>query len=206
MNIDISKLEIHKKNGNKIIARCPACQEMGQDKKGNHLVIFEDGCFGCVAYPGDSGKEHRKKIFELISSLKGSKLEIRVKKPSQSSQPHNSIIMKDVLGHLGLHFSSCLEKKDLCGKDKTEELIELYEDITNNRKYLSRINKISNVFKYKTLSNYINNLENKFSSSWDTLDSFKQKFVFEALCKKGVLPEIIKKTSDVFNAKIISLV
>lgn len=46
MSIDLSQLQNVRTTGNKIIARCPACAQMGQDKKGNHLVISEDGKFG----------------------------------------------------------------------------------------------------------------------------------------------------------------
>jgi hypothetical protein len=38
--------------------------ELGRDRRGEHLVVFEDGKFGCVAFPGDS--EHRKQIWKLV--------------------------------------------------------------------------------------------------------------------------------------------
>ena len=67
MSLDISKLENVRKRGGKVIARCPACAEVGHDQKGEHLVINANGSFGCVVYPGDSAdaKEHRKRIFAL---------------------------------------------------------------------------------------------------------------------------------------------
>jgi len=64
MSLDTSKLEKVKKQGGKIIAQCPACKITGEDKKGNHLVVFENGKFGCVAHEGDSS--HRKEIFSLV--------------------------------------------------------------------------------------------------------------------------------------------
>ena len=48
MSIDLSKLEKVSTSRDKTIARCPACAEMGQDKKGKHLVISNDGKFACV--------------------------------------------------------------------------------------------------------------------------------------------------------------
>ena len=73
MNLDISKLEhVHvRARGQKTIARCPACAETGNDRRGEHLVINEDGRFGCVLYPGKSpdAKAHRKQIFALCGDF-----------------------------------------------------------------------------------------------------------------------------------------
>jgi hypothetical protein len=67
MNLDFSKLEhVHvRARGRKTIARCPACAKTGNDRRGEHLVINEDGRFGCILYPGNSpeAKAHRKQIF-----------------------------------------------------------------------------------------------------------------------------------------------
>jgi hypothetical protein len=69
MSLDINKLErVLKKPDGKIIARCPACAVEGGDKKGEHLVVFSDGNFGCVKYPQDP--EHRKKIYSLAGDGK----------------------------------------------------------------------------------------------------------------------------------------
>lgn len=104
MGIDRLKLENCRQRGNKIIARCPACADIGQDKKGNHLFINEDGRFGCVVYPGSDGKNHRKRIFELVGEKQAIKTLIDVKQVSQASQNQNVVLMKDVLGQLGRHF------------------------------------------------------------------------------------------------------
>jgi len=66
MAIDINKLNKVKTRGNGIIAQCPACFETGSDSKGTHLFVAETGQFGCVLWPGNDGKEHRKRIFELV--------------------------------------------------------------------------------------------------------------------------------------------
>jgi hypothetical protein len=52
--------------GGKWIGKCPACEELGMDKNGCHLVVWPDGKFGCVVNPGDGGGSHRKRIWELI--------------------------------------------------------------------------------------------------------------------------------------------
>ncbi len=63
--LDLNKLEKVRQCGSKRIARCPACAEVGGDRKGEHLFIREDGRFGCVQFPGPDGNQHRKRIFEL---------------------------------------------------------------------------------------------------------------------------------------------
>lgn len=65
MSLDFTKLENVRHRGSKIEARCPACAEQGADRTGNHLFIADDGRFGCIAYTGPAGADHRKRIFEL---------------------------------------------------------------------------------------------------------------------------------------------
>lgn len=66
MALDLNKLESvqHKSHG--ITARCPACAERGMDEKGEHLVMRDDGKFGCILHPGAAGKPHRQRIFALV--------------------------------------------------------------------------------------------------------------------------------------------
>jgi hypothetical protein len=68
MGLDIFKLEKLKEAGSKLIAQCPACAEEGKDRKGEHLIVWPGGRFGCVAYPEDDGHEHRQRIFELVGT------------------------------------------------------------------------------------------------------------------------------------------
>jgi hypothetical protein len=63
MSLDFSKLECVKALADRTIAACPACREQGHDKKGDHLVIWPDGKFGCVSNPEDGA--HRSRIFAL---------------------------------------------------------------------------------------------------------------------------------------------
>ncbi len=66
MAIDESKLEnVHRKSG-KLTARCPACAEKGADRKGEHLAVFDDGAYHCVATNGES--RHSKRIFALAGA------------------------------------------------------------------------------------------------------------------------------------------
>jgi len=62
--IDLEKLGSRRKVGDRVIARCPACAEDEADKKGEHLVIYPDGRFGCIANQGDS--DHRRRVWELV--------------------------------------------------------------------------------------------------------------------------------------------
>jgi len=110
MGLDISRLEKVKRRGSNTIARCPACAEAGNDRKGEHLFINAKGQFGCVLYPGADGQEHRQRIFELagIKDIPGTGFEVR--KP-QAGAAGVSVIQKDVLGHLG-RFSQTHARKN----------------------------------------------------------------------------------------------
>ncbi len=62
--MNLERLEKVRKCGGKTIARCPACAAAGADKSGEHLVIYESGKWGCIAFAGD--KEHRRQIAALV--------------------------------------------------------------------------------------------------------------------------------------------
>jgi len=100
MGLDLSRLEKVKRRGLNTITRCPACAESGGDRKGEHLMINDTGQFGCVLFPGQSGQQHRQRIFELagVKEMPGKTFEIR-KPPSPASSAQ--VIQKDILGHLG---------------------------------------------------------------------------------------------------------
>jgi hypothetical protein len=67
--IDMSKLQNVVPMAGKTVARCPACAADGRDTTGNHLIVFEDGRFGCVCHPGDSN--HRREIWRLVGVREG---------------------------------------------------------------------------------------------------------------------------------------
>ena len=101
MGLDINKLHKVKYRGECIIAQCPACVQLGHDNKGEHLFIDSDGRFGCVIYPGDSGRKHRKNIFKLAGDKKliNPPITITVHQANKDVEP--IIISKNILGHLG---------------------------------------------------------------------------------------------------------
>jgi hypothetical protein len=62
--LTLDHLENVKRTATKITARCPACQEGGADRKGQHLAYWpETGKFACAANAGD--RQHRRRIWEL---------------------------------------------------------------------------------------------------------------------------------------------
>lgn len=88
MSLDLSRLENVRQRGDKTVARCPACAEENRDTKGEHLVIYQDGRFGCVANPGAAGKSHRQRIFALAGEphcrSRGACM-VRVRRPAASN-------------------------------------------------------------------------------------------------------------------------
>lgn len=93
--INIAKLKNVVQKDGKIEAQCPACASAGADSKGNHLVVFADGKFACVACPDD--KEHRKLIYKLVGE------KVRAVSPEIGIRrlviPESTVLMK--LGQLG---------------------------------------------------------------------------------------------------------
>jgi hypothetical protein len=77
MSLNIDRLEkvARLANGGKQ-ARCPACAETGNDRKGEHLRISPEGKFGCCVFPGD--REHRKRIFALAGDHGPKEIKVRV--------------------------------------------------------------------------------------------------------------------------------
>lgn len=73
-SLDIGRLERVRLVIGKIVARCPACAEMEQDRKGNNLAVFTTGAFHCQAFPGD--KEHNARIFSLVGIKSDRKLDL----------------------------------------------------------------------------------------------------------------------------------
>src|SRR5690606_21123599 len=98
MSLDFSKLEKMRDLGDGKIARCPACAEGGQDRKGEHLRIYSDGKFGCCVHPGDS--EHRKRIYALAGQRgkRGISLKVAAKIPVK--------VQGGILGRLGRVFET----------------------------------------------------------------------------------------------------
>ncbi len=71
MSLNLENLSVSRRlPDGTLVARCPACAADGQDRKGEHLVVYPDGRFGCVAHPGDAGWLHRKAIWEAVGERK----------------------------------------------------------------------------------------------------------------------------------------
>lgn len=87
--LEIARLEKPRTHGGKILARCPACAEMGADKSCEHLFIADEGRgpFGCIANAGIAGATHRKRIFDLVGIHKDSHRARRPFKPPQRPKP-----------------------------------------------------------------------------------------------------------------------
>lgn len=76
MSLDPSKLEkLTELPDGRHLARCPACAAQGKDRKGEHLIIYSDGRFGCAAHQQD--KEHRALIFKLAGIKKSTRDRVR---------------------------------------------------------------------------------------------------------------------------------
>ncbi|MFH1309066.1 MAG: hypothetical protein ABIH85_00110 [Candidatus Omnitrophota bacterium] len=186
MSIDISKLENVRNAGNKTVARCPACAELGQDKKGNHLVINSDGKFACVMFQGVSGHEHRKRIFRLVGIKEPSKNTITVKQVSQASHDKPEIVMDDVLGRIGRIFLSYPKKQE---ESKVDKIVRLYENMNGEVDHSKRTQK-----------------EQVFKVRWDNLPEMERKALVARLLDKRLLPDIVKQALDIFDGTVVSLV
>jgi hypothetical protein len=100
MSLDCTKLEkvVELADGAKR-ARCPACAESGQDRKGEHLRIYPDGKFGCCVHAGD--RDHRKRIFALAGIRERQAIRVKVAGPKAPA-----VLQSGVLGRLGRVFGS----------------------------------------------------------------------------------------------------
>jgi len=63
MPLELSRLKQLRDAGDKKIAQCPACAAKGNDSRGEHLAIYPNGKYSCVAHPKD--KLHQAEIFGL---------------------------------------------------------------------------------------------------------------------------------------------
>jgi hypothetical protein len=125
MSLDVSRLENVRKRIGKTIARCPACAEANGDAKGDHLVIWPNGSFSCVANPGVPGHEHRKRINALAGdpASRGMRdVGIRAPRPAKTNLPEIAELM-DGIGRFGrvlltyAHASVGVQKNE-CDRDQ----------------------------------------------------------------------------------------
>jgi hypothetical protein len=92
MKVDISKLKNVVRKDGKIEAQCPACASVGHDATGNHLVVYPDGRFGCVANPSDAA--HNKQILGLVGVSEGEDQSQRKVTVRPSRVPQSKVIMQ----------------------------------------------------------------------------------------------------------------
>lgn len=87
MNLILDRLEKPKERGSRIIARCPACAEIGKDTAADNLTIFENGVFACAVYQGDAG--HSKRILQLAGDKSQAKREFTapIYRPTTPREP-----------------------------------------------------------------------------------------------------------------------
>jgi hypothetical protein len=141
MNLDLARLENVRKRIGKIVARCPACAEQNHDQKGEHLVIFPNGSFACVANPGKEGHKHRQRIFTLASDpvlRKRGACVVWVRRPAGVKLPTTAGTVVD-LSQLGTAGTPFLNLRDTCRRntgDGGEAGIPAYPE--GNRKSASQ--------------------------------------------------------------------
>ncbi len=139
MGLDLSKLEKVKYHGSKVIARCPACAENGNDHKSEHLFIEPGGRFGCVVFPGNEGRKHRQRIFELAGAKENTQDGFKVKKSLPSIVSEQEAIQKNILGRLG-HFKSTHARKAIekpvLQKEKRDESLNSVPAVPETNLYL----------------------------------------------------------------------
>ena len=115
MSLDLSRLEKVRKRIGKIVARCPACAEEDHDQNGEHLVIFPNGSFACVANPGEGGRKHRQRIYALASDpvlRKRGACVVRVRRPAGARLPEvaGTVVDLSQLGTAGTPFSELRDR------------------------------------------------------------------------------------------------
>ena len=125
MALDITKLTNVKEGfDGKITARCPACAADGADAKGEHLVVFPDGKYGCVANEGDA--EHSKRIYGMVGDgQKVANVPVKITVAAFVS-PKSGVLMD--LGRFG-RFSAASQKKPMASPAPIIPAVPVLADI-----------------------------------------------------------------------------
>lgn len=66
MSLADGKLACVRQRNGRIIARCPACAEIGEDNHADNLRIWPSGAYKCIKYP--KGSLHNKRILKLAGA------------------------------------------------------------------------------------------------------------------------------------------
>lgn len=128
MGLNLNKLEkVVELAGGAVRARCPACAEGGQDRKGEHLRIAPDGKFGCCVFPGD--REHRRRIFALAGERSREAIKVKVATPRAAGN-----VQGGILGRLGRVFvSPATVAQSPDASDGVREVQPRYEEVRTPR-------------------------------------------------------------------------
>ena len=96
--IDKNRLQnVVEKSDGSFTGKCPACASTGGDEKGEHLIVYPDGRFGCVVHPHD--KNHRSAIAVLAGDKgKGVRVAYKVDVAPLQVPPSQRLL---VVGRLG---------------------------------------------------------------------------------------------------------
>lgn len=114
--LQTDKLQKVKNRPGKTVARCPACAEAGGDRKGQHLIIYPNGKFGCITHPDD--QKHNRRIWELAS---GAPPAPRIRSKKRQKRPPR-IITQEVLRHLGTLGTGSFESRAYARGDITYDV------------------------------------------------------------------------------------
>jgi hypothetical protein len=107
LQIDPSKLTNVVPKPGKIVARCPACVARGGDTRGNNLVVYGDGRFGCVAAP--KNRDHNRLILKLAGIRKPQGATFHVPLRRIYHPPSQTV---EIVGRVGRPFSTPAKELD----------------------------------------------------------------------------------------------
>lgn len=176
--LNIDHLENVQQKHGKLTTRCPACALEGHDKSGNHLVVYPDGRYGCVAHLGDTS--HRQEIFRLVGEP-GNLMHTPVPRlTSLKEAPLRKLIRTVNLNHrprLPRQKSSPHEKSDK--KQETPPRLPHQISIENQKKQ-------------------------KFSNKTETQTGTSAGQVKNCRGNRGDTQEVLSGVIDIFDAKVVA--
>jgi len=143
MSLDFNKLENLRWHGKKMIARCPACAEAGNDKSGEHLLINKSGHFGCVVHSGKGlhAHEHRKRIWQLAKKTRFDPV-IRIQKKKTISTPTKSI-KSSLIKHSGTAGTALFDPCAYKGELLNPKIIKYYYNKVTRPRPKRPINRVN---------------------------------------------------------------
>ena len=105
MSLDRRKLDIVREEGSCIYARCPACAELGHDRKKEHLIIYENGSYNCIKYGPD--ELHNRRIWQIAGlNSKGGGI-AAISRPRVANQRADLKVVRQLPKLLRLQWLEC---------------------------------------------------------------------------------------------------